>query len=220
MSLLRSRWTVVALVPAFFLAGFGIVSALAGGSDDPEPSAAPGSTSGASDGPQVVTVYQETQTETAAGGGNGDDGQTTTSGSGGGTTTGGTGNGDGTGNGSGNGGVPPAPPPGVIRVDYGRWVGVFELANPTIVPEFGLASVVGEFHYRGGVECPVGLVRVRAWLYNDRGHLVGRTVWESTQSTGDGAEVTGREPLPFEAYGPSSEAPSSVALRFTAVECL
>ena len=218
MSLLRSRWTVVALVPAFFLAGFGIVSALAGGSDDPEPSAAPDSTSGVSDGPPVVTVYQETQTDAAGEGANGDGTQpaATTGGGGGGNTTGGNGNGDG----NGNGGPPPAPPPGVIRVDYGRWDGVFELANPTIVPEFGVASVVGELHYRGGVDCPVGLVRVRAWLYNDRGHLVGRSVWESTQSTGDGAEVTGREPLPFEAYGPISEGPSSAVLRFTAVECL
>jgi len=31
MRRLRSRWTVVALVPVFFLAGFGIVSALVGG---------------------------------------------------------------------------------------------------------------------------------------------------------------------------------------------
>ena len=108
MSWLRSRWTVVALVPAFFLAGFGIVSALAGGSDEPEPSAAPGSTSGDSDGPQVVTVYQETlPTETAGANGNGETGgsTTTTANGGGGTTTGGNGNG------GGGGGAPPAPPP-------------------------------------------------------------------------------------------------------------
>lgn len=216
MSLLRSRWTVVALVPAFFLAGFGIVSALAGGSDDPEPGAAPGSASGTSDGPPVVTVYQETQpTETAPGDGAG---ATTTTGGGGGTPTGGNGNGNG--NRNGGDGAPPAPPPGVIDVDYGRWDGIFELANPTIVPDFGVASVVGEFHYRGGVDCPVGKVRVRAWFYDERGNVIGRTVWESVQSTGDGAEVTGREPLPFEAYGPASESPASAALRFTAVECL
>lgn len=213
MSLLRSRWTVVALVPAFFLAGFGIVSALAEGSDDPEPGAAPGPASGTSDGPPVVTVYQETQpTETAPG--DGASATTTTSG-GGGTPTGGNGNGNGNG-----GGAPPAPPPGVIDVDYGRWDGIFELASPTIVPDFGIASVVGEFHYRGGVDCPVGKVRVRAWFYDERGNVIGRTVWESMQSTGDGAEVTGREPLPFEAYGPASESPASAALRFTAVECL
>ena len=108
----------------------------------------------------------------------------------------------------------------MIAVDYGRWDGIFELGNPTIVPEFGIASVTGELSYRGGVDCPVGLVRVRAWFYSERGHVVGKTVWESVQSTGDGGEVTGREPLPFEAYGQSSEAPASAALRFTAVECL
>lgn len=218
MSWLRSRWTVVALVPAFFLAGFGIVSALAGGSDSPEPSAVPGSSTGESDGPRVVTVYQETlPTDTAGEGGTGNADPSTTA-YGGGSTTGGNGNGNG--NGGNGGGAPPAPPPGAIEIDYGRWDGVFELANPTIVPEFGIASIVGELSYRGGVDCPVGLVRVRFWLYNERGQLVGRGVWNSTESTGDGAEVTGREPLPFEAYGQSSEAPSSAVLRFTAVECL
>jgi hypothetical protein len=50
--------------------------------------------------------------------------------------------------------------------------------------------------------------------------VIGRTVWESVQSTGVGGEVTGREPLPFEAYGPISEEPASAALRFVAVGCL
>ena len=220
MSWLRSRWTVVALVPAFFLAGFGIVSALAGGSDDPAPSGAPGSNGVAVDDATIETVFEETvPTATGDGNGNGESaGPTTTApgGGGGGTTTAGNGNGGG----GGNGGAPPAPPPGTIEVDYGRWDGVFELANPTIIPDFGVATVSGEFHYRGGVDCPVGLVRVRTWFYNEGGQVVGRTVWESTQSTGDGAEVTGREPLPFEAYGQISEGPSSAALRFTAVECL
>ncbi|HXV34344.1 MAG TPA: hypothetical protein VD769_10070 [Gaiellaceae bacterium] len=218
MSWLRSRWTVVALVPAFFLAGFGIVSALAGGSDDSEPAAAPGSSTAEPGGPRVVTVYQETLPADTAGEGETEGADPTTT-AGGGSTTG-NGNGNGDGNGGGGGGAPPAPPPGVIEVDYGRWDGVFELANSAIVPEFGIASVVGELSYLGGVDCPVGLVRVRFWFYSERGQPVGRGVWESTQSTGDGGEVTGREPLPFEAYGPSSEAPGSAVLRFIAVECL
>jgi hypothetical protein len=214
MGRLRSRWTVVALVPAFFLAGFGIVTALAGGSDDPAPSDAPGSTGSAADNAPIETVFEEA-VPTEPGDGNGETPGTTTTASGGsgGTTSG---NGDG----GGNGGAPPAPPPGTIAVDYGRWDGVFELSNPAIVPDFGVATVSGEFHYRGGVDCPVGLVRVRTWFYNEGGQVVGRTLWESRQSTGDGAEITGREPLPFEAYGQISEGPSSAALRFTAVECL
>lgn len=213
MGWLRSRWTVVALVPAFFLAGFGIVSALAGGSDDPDPSAAPSSTSSQAAGEEIVTVIQETvPAEISAGAGSA-------------TTTGGGGGGGGTGGGTttddgGNGGAPPAPPPGVIDIDYGRWDGIFEIASPEIVPDFGVASVLGELHYLGGVDCAVGLVRVRAWFYSAGGLRVGATVWESVQSTGDGGEVTGREPLPFEAYGQSAEAPASAALRFTAVECL
>ncbi len=217
MGWLRSRWTVVALVPAFFLAGFGIVTALAGGSEGPVTGAAPGSTAGPAAGPATVTIIQGTgSTETSSAHGSA---TSTRSEHGGGEDNGGTATGGG-GEGEETGDAPPAPRPGVIDVDYGRWDGIFELASPEIVPDFGIASVFGELRYRGGVDCPVGLVRVRAWFYNERGHLVGATVWESVQSTGEGAEVTGREPLPFEAYGQASEAPMSAALRFTAVECL
>ena len=70
------------------------------------------------------------------------------------------------------------------------------------------------------MDCPVGLVRVKAWLYSEGGTRVGTGVWESVQSTGDGGEVTGREPLPFELTTRIDEGPASAALRFTAVECL
>jgi hypothetical protein len=172
---LRSRWTVVALVPAFFLAGFGIVSALADGSDDPGP--AGGSGGSPADG----------------GGGSG---------------------------GGGGGGAPPAPPPGVVGVDYGRWEGVFELASPGVLRGGGFASVTGELSYLGGVDCPVGLVRARTWLYDDRGRVDGETLWLSTDSTGEGAEVTGREPLPFDARAQASQDASSAVVRFGVVQCL
>jgi hypothetical protein len=202
MSWLRSRWTVVALVPAFFLAGFVIVSALAGGSDDSDATAVEGSTT-SSAGPATVTLDEGTAPTAPSGGA----GSPTTPG-------------DGTAPRNGDGGAPGGLAPGAIEVDYGQWEGIFELGNPSIVPDFGIASVVGELRYLGGVDCPVGLVRVRAWFYDDGGSLVGETVWESVQSTGDGGEVTGREPLPFEAVGQISELPVSAALRFTAVECL
>jgi hypothetical protein len=214
MGWLRSRWTVVALVPAFFLAGFGIVSALADGENGSEPSAA-GSSPGGTAGPQVTVIQGGTEPAEAPGetdpaatseGGGGGGAGTATDASGGGGSAGG-------------GNAPPAPPPGVIAVDYGSWDGNFELENAEIVPEFGFASVVGELTYVGGLECPVGLVRVRTWFYSPQGAVIGRTVWESVQSTGAGGEVTGREPLPFEAYGPISEEPASAALRFVAVEC-
>jgi hypothetical protein len=218
MSWLRSRWTVVALVPAFFLAGFGIVSALAGGSDaDSGPEAAQPSTPGAT-GPEVVTVVGETDstgTSTEAVPTSGDGG----SGGGGATTTTSGRSGSGGGGGAG-GGVPQARPPGVIEIDYGRWGGIFELDNPGIQPDFAQATLVGELQYRGGVDCPVGLVRIKAWLFGDGGLHVGTTEWESTQSTGDGAEVTGREPVPFEAISMIDQAAVSAVLRFTAVECL
>lgn len=210
MGWLRSRWTVVALVPAFFLAGFGIVAALAGGPDEPGAAAAQGSSADEAAGPAIVTVIEGTDSaETSAG-----SGAATSTGDGGGAGASGTPTGDGTGN------APPAPPPGVIEVDYGSWDGVFELASPEIVPDFAASSVIGELSYLGGVDCAVGLVRVRAWFYSEGGTMIAGTVWESVQSTGDGGEVTGREPVPFEAYGQVSEAPASAALRFTAVDCL
>jgi hypothetical protein len=216
MGWLRSRWTVVALVPAFFLAGFGIVTALAGGSEDSTTGGAAGSTAVEGQGPATATVIQgtdPTETSSAAGSPTSTDGEGGGEAEGGGATTDGDGEGD-------DDGSPPAPSAGVIDVDYGRWEGIFDLAGAEIVPDFGIASVVGELRYLGGVDCPVGLVRVRTWFYNEGSDLIGKTVWESMQSTGEGAEVTGREPLPFEAYGQASEAPASAALRFTAVECL
>ena len=206
MRRLRSRWTVVALVPAFFLAGFGIVSALAGGSDDPSPAAvqqttdlgggAGGTTSGSTE--SVPTTAPAPSTSAP-------------------TTTSADGGGNGNGNGAGN--RPPAPPRGTIQIDYGQWDGVFEIADPAIVPDFGIAYVTGELRYFGGVDCQVHRIVVRGWFYSANGQFVGPALWESAYATGEGGEVTGREGLPFEAYGTVSELPESAALRFVKVEC-
>jgi hypothetical protein len=212
---LRSRWTVVALVPAFFLAGFGIVAALAGGPDEPDAASGPLPAGTAPGEAEAVTVIGETD---SAGTPLGADPATTTesgsaSGVGEAATTGSRG-------GGGAGGrPPPAPAPGEIAVDYGRWEGIFELESPEIVPDFGQATLAAGFAYRGGVDCPVGLVRVKVWFFGEPG-LVGTALWESVQSTGDGGEITGREPLPFEAYGQIDQEATSAAVRFTAVECL
>ena len=217
MGWLRSRWTVVALVPAFFLAGFGLVAALAGGPDEGSAGdAAQSSTPGAS-GPVVVTVIGGTDADgtsteagarTTPGGGTGDGAATTTTANG---------DGGGGGGGGGDGDVPPAPPPGVIKVEYGSWDGMFELENPEIIPEFAQATVSGALRYDGGMDCPVGLVRAKVWLFGDGGLHVGTTVWDSTQST---SEVSGREPVVFEAIGAIDQAAVSAVVRFTAVECL
>jgi hypothetical protein len=209
---LRSRWTVVALVPAFFLAGFGIVAALAGGSDDPSPAAAQEETGAAGEGGGTTSGSTEsvpTTTDTAP---------TTTSVAT--TTTPTTTNGGGNGNGNGAGNRPPAPPRGTIQIDYGQWDGVFEIADPAIVPDFAMASVTGELRYFGGVDCgQVRRVVVRGWFYSASGQFVGPALWESAYATGEGGEVTGREGLPFEAYGNVSELPESAVLRFVKVEC-
>jgi hypothetical protein len=205
---LRSRWTVVALVPAFFLAGFGIVSAVAGGSDDAAPAAAEDQTTGAAgDGTATSGSTESAPTTSAAAPTTSSAGTNTTAGAAPPAT------------GSDGGGRPTAPPPGTIAVDYGQWDGMFEIASPEIVPDFGMASVLGELRYFGGVDCTIHRIVVRGWFYSGNGQFVGTALWESAYSTGEGGEVTGREGLPFEAYGTVSELPESAALRFVKVEC-
>ena len=211
MRKLRSRWTVVALVPAFFLAGFGIVSALAGGSDDSPQAEAQRQTTDGAAGEGITMIGSTTDAATTSAPTTSAPTTTTSP-----TTT--SNNGDN--NGGGNGGRrPPAPPPGTIAIDYGQWEGMFEIASPEIVPEFGMASVNGELRYFGGVDCTIHRVVVRGWFYSARGQFIGPVLWESALATGDGGEVTGREGLPFEAYGNVSELPESAALKFTKVEC-
>jgi hypothetical protein len=212
---LRSRWTVVALVPAFFLAGFGIVSALAGESDNATPAAAEGQSPGAAGGGDTTTgsTAAGTTTSTAP------SPSTTSAATGTTTSTATTGsNGDNNG-GNGGGRRPPAPPRGTIAIDYGQWDGMFEIAAPAIMPDLGMASVTGELRYMGGVDCMVHRIVVRGWFYSHSGEFIGTALWESAYATGEGGEVTGREGLPFEAYGNVSELPESAALRFVKVEC-
>jgi len=208
---LRSRWTVVALVPAFFLAGFGIVAALAGGSDDPPRAAAQEQATGAAGGAGDTAGSTESVPATTA------PPPTTTAAP---TTTAPTTTSADGGNGTGAVKRPPAPPPGTVEIDYGQWDGIFEIADPTIVPEFGMAYVTGELRYFGGVECgQVRRVVVRGWFYSATGQFIGPALWESAYATGEGGEVSGREGLPFEAYGNVSELPESAVLRFVKVEC-
>ena len=214
MRRLRSRWTVVALVPAFFLAGFGIVSALAGGSDDdPAPAAVQEQTTAGGEGEGVTIGGTTTDGSATATAPTASSASTSTTGP---TTTDSNGNNNGAGHG---GGRPPAPPRGTIAIDYGPWEGMFEIASPEIVPDFGMASVNGELRYFGGIDCQIHRMVVRGWFYSGSGQFIGTALWQSAYATGDGGEVTGREGLPFEAYGNVSELPESAALRFAKVEC-
>jgi hypothetical protein len=208
MRRLRSRWTVVALVPACFLASFGLVTALAGGGEKAVPAAADAGTesAGESAGPAVTEVGPTTTAESAPSADTattGADGQTT------GTT------------GDGNRNEAPAPPPGTISVDYGRWEGMFEISDTAIAPEFGIATVTGDFRYLGGGACSqVGVVELRGRFYSPSGEAIGNGLWESIWVTGNGAEVPQREPLYLEFYGSVSEEAASARIRFTRVDCL
>jgi hypothetical protein len=217
MRRLRSRWTVVALVPACFLASFGLVTALAGGDEEAVPAAADARTesSEASTAPAITEVSPTTTPEGVPGADTattGAEGQTTDATGGDGTTTVGA---DGNGNGA------PAPRPGTIAVDYGRWKGMFEISGTEIVPDFGLATVTGEFRYLGGATCSqVGVVELRGRFYSPSGRPIGSGSWESIWVTGNGAEVPQREPLYLEFYGSVTEEAGSARIRFTRVDCL
>jgi hypothetical protein len=209
MRRLRSRWTVVALVPACFLASFGLVTALAGGSDDPAPKAAGVEADGSGGSAASVSTVA---------------GPTTTADSGPGIDTASTSTTDGesdTTTSAGGRETAPAPPAGTIEVDYGRWEGVFEISETEIVPEFAIATVTGQLRYLGGGECSqVGAVELRGHFYSPGGQPIGKGAWESIWVTGEGAEVPQREPLFLEFYGEVSEAPESARIRFTRVDCL
>jgi hypothetical protein len=216
MRRLRSRWTVVALVPACFLASFGLVTALAGGDEAAVPAAADARTesAGASTAPALTDVSPTTTVEGAPGTDTATtdaEGQTTDTTGGDGPTVGA----DGTGKRA------PAPPPGEIAVDYGRWEGMFEISGTEIVPDFGLATVTGEFRYLGGATCSqVGVVELRGRFYSPSGRPIGNGLWESIWVTGNGAEVPRREPLYLEFYGSVTEEAASARIRFTRVDCL
>jgi hypothetical protein len=210
MRWLRSRWTVVALVPAFFLVGFGIVSSFAGSGSVPDATTTPTTVAGTA--PTDATTTQADATSTAE--------EATSTAEDATATAPASERNDDEGNGGNGGGPPPAPPAGSIDFDYGRWDGVFEVDNPEITPDFGFAAVTGEFRYLGGIDCQVGLIVAKVWFYDGRGRRIGDGIWESSYATGAGGEVTGREPLPFEAYGPVSELPESAFVRFTKADCL
>lgn len=207
MRMLRSRWTVVALVPAFFLTGFAVVAALADDADEPS-AAASVVTPGSTEAPAEADVATEAEGGGEAGGTDasasaGAEGAATTTEEGGGQATRRT-----------------APPPGRIAVDYGRWGEWFAIESAEIVPDFGAATVTGELRYLGGADCPIGDVVLAGRFFDADGRAVGRGRWDSTWATGEGAEFPQREPLPLELNGTVIAEPASASIRFVRADCL
>lgn len=215
MQRLRSRWTVVALVPAFFLTGFVLVSALAEDADDPAPAIAEpasGEEAAASESSTAATTVAPAESDAAT------DPPTTTpeaADDGGGSTSAGDGGGE-----AGGADWPASLPAGTIQVDYGRWNGLFELEAPEIVLEIGLATVTGQLRYLGGADCQLGRVEIRGRFYDGTGEQIGAGAWDSTWVTGEGGEFPHREPLYLEFYGEVGEAAEAAYLRIMNVECL
>jgi hypothetical protein len=222
MRLLRSRWTVVALVPVFFLAGFAIMSAFVSSGGEPAREVAPlqGTTPAEpADGAEPESPSEEPVDDGGAAPeeepGEEPSAEPQAGGQSGGGSSGNTGGG-----GGGGGGPPAAPPAGSVTVDYHRWAGKFRIENTEMVPEIGQLTVTGELKYLGGVACPIGLVEVRGWWFDGSGRRLGTGLWESTWATGEGAEVSQREPLYVEVIGDATGSVSSAALRVTKVRCL
>lgn len=207
MQRLRSRWTVVALVPAFFLTGFAVVSTLADDSDDAAPARAEPSsgeeTAAAASSPAVTTDAPA-------------EGDATT----GVATTPDAADDEGGSGEAGEGNWPASRPAGTIQVDYGRWNGLFALESPEIVLEIGLATVTGQLRYLGGADCQLGRVEIRGRFYDGAGDQIGAGAWDSTWVTGEGGEFPHREPLYLEFYGEVGEAAEAAYLRIVNVECL
>lgn len=209
MQRLRSRWTVVALVPAFFLTGFAVVSALADDSNDPAPALAePASgeeTAAGERSTAAVTTVAPAGIEATTGVA---------------STAPDAVDAEGGGGEAGRADWPASLPAGTIEVDYGRWSGLFELEAPEIILEIGLATVTGQLRYLGGADCQLGRVEIRGRFYDGAGDQIGAGAWDSTWVTGEGGEFPHREPLYLEFYGEVGEAAEAAYLRLVNVECL
>ena len=187
-------------MPVCFLAGFGIVSALAGADDEPEPQAAtlapatpqaaPSTVedAGVPTSTAAVTAPTETQTQTAT--------MPTTK-----TET-----------------APPPARPGAIQIDYGRWEGMFRLTDASLVPSLQASTVGGEFNYLGGAGCPIRNVVVEGRFYDRDRIPVGLAGWESSWVTGDAGLEQGK-PVPFGAYGSVLHLATSAELEVVRVVC-
>jgi hypothetical protein len=191
---------VLALAPVCFLVGFGVVWALAGG-DDPESQAATAAQSTASpastaaDAPVEPTTTAPVTTAPATAPpptATMPPGQTET-------------------------GRRPAPP-GAIRVDYGRWEGMFRLTDTSLVPSLQAATVGGQFTYLGGAGCPVRNVVVEGRFYDREDVPVGLANWESSWVTGEDGLAEDR-PVPFGAYGSVLHLATAAELEVVQVVC-
>lgn len=190
MRALRSRWTFVALVPAFFLAGFGIVSAFADGSDSPAP--------------QAVRTNPTAGVATTPAAASGTEPATTAAGP---TTSRVTSSQD----------TGAAPPPGTVAVDYGRWDGIFRVAEAHVVRTYGASTITGRFGYAGGAGCPVKDVVMTGYFYGREGASVGEALWRSSWS--GATRVTPGRQLPLEAYGMVAGRAASARLSIARVVC-
>jgi hypothetical protein len=192
-------WFVLGLVPLVFLAGFGIVHALAGGGEDaPEArvatqppttvAAVPGTEPEAGSEPALPTTAPATTAPppTVAP-------PTTTA---------------------------PAESPreGRIEIDYGRWQGMFVVTGATLVPSLQGSTVGGQFTYRGGATCPIGNVVVEGRFYDREEVPIGVAHWESSWVTGDGGLEEGR-PVSFGAYGNVFRLATAAELEVVRVVC-
>jgi hypothetical protein len=182
------------------VAGFGLVSALAGG-DEPEAevapttaAVAPGTAAGTeSTAPSPTAETAETATaERRAAAATTAPAQTGENG--------------------------PSPNAEAIEIDYGRWRGVFEVTGATLAPSLQSSTVDGQLTYLGGANCPVRNVVVEGRFYDRERIPVGLASWESAWVTGEAGLERGRA-VPFGAYGSVLHRVASAEVRIVRVVC-
>lgn len=71
------------------------------------------------------------------------------------------------------------PPSSGVKVSYGEWEGLFKIHGARIRSSFGSPSVIGQFEYLGGGDCPLGFVNVEATFFDRSGTIVSTGLWNT-----------------------------------------
>ncbi len=71
------------------------------------------------------------------------------------------------------------PPSSGVKVDYGEWKGLFKIHGARLVSQYGTPSVLGQFEYLGGGDCPLGYVGVEATFFDSSGAIIDTGLWNT-----------------------------------------
>lgn len=104
------------------------------------------------------------------------------------------------------------PPSRGVKVSYGEWEGLFRIHGARVVSSFGSPSVLAQFEYLGGGDCPLGYVEVNATFFGGGGEIVATGLW-NTETAPKGTR------LPMEISALEEVASSRAELVVTDASC-